>query len=847
MAAAERGGEGLEDMSKAIQGAAMLGGALAMGAAAFFDPALVASPWFDKLMASLVLSGISMEAGAIAEALTTNRGMNITTRQPAGYRQIIRGTQRVGGIKVYESTTGSHKNQYNFIIVIAGHQVQAIENLYLDGRRVYWLGSGSGYSVRNGIGFGGVGSNTTYTGPDGQHYNFGGTGHSGLYCEARYGDQLVGDVISGMTANDPRWAASGGRAPYLGGCTYVYLKLESNATVFPSPPEIRFTVRGKNNIWDPRDGTRKWTNNWALIVADVITDPVFGLGDDTVNQDQLIAAANICDEMVALADGVNTEKRYCCDFTCDTSMGPGDVLDTMMDAAAGRLSRIGGEWYIWPAAWTAPVYSFGKADLTGPISWTPSRSLRDLYNRVRGTYIAPNYPYNVAGNLYDSNGWYNGGLQNNFPFAFQPTSFPEYAKDVRHGYASDSLLEDDSGVQGAWSAGTTYADGDVVTYSGSIYKSLQDGNVGNTPVTGGNAFWSPYATFLPKDLSLRCVLSLGQAQRVAKIVLERNRQQGSGSFPMHLQCYKMQPQSVMQFTFPELGWTNKVLEVFSTNFRVEPGSADGEAPSVRVDFGVQETASSVYDWDPTTEELTVYDLPAGAGPSTGSRQPDAPTGLTAVSNATTALVSPDGVTVVPRILLTWTAPSDSVDQIQMQYRLHAAPTWTDAGTVSATQTSGYIGGVVAGSVYDVRIRSLRSSSGATSDWVEVDSVTVSAPNSLQSNYTINPQFCLTQPTPTTIAVAAVAATFGASTANYAARTLTIPAPSVDTWYYVTIADTTQQGESGTPTLTATPSPSNALVGVVGNTYLGAILAKAAGGATRMLAGGWPAPQTVQVG
>jgi hypothetical protein len=82
--------------------------------------------------------------------------------------------------------------------------------------------------------------------------------------------------------------------------------------------------------------------------------------------------------------------------------------------------------------------------------------------------------------------------------------------------------------------------------------------------------------------------------------------------------------------------------------------------------------------------------------------------------------------------------------------------------------------------------------------------------------------------------------------NYAARTLTISAPSVPTWYYVTIADSTQQGESGSPTLTATASTSDALAGVQGNTYMGAVLALPAGSAVSALAGGWPAPQTVQV-
>ena len=75
----------------------MLVGAVGMGVAAFMDPALLASPLFDKVWAGLVIGGVSMEAGAIAGALTQNRGMGITTRQPASQRQIIYGMQRVGG------------------------------------------------------------------------------------------------------------------------------------------------------------------------------------------------------------------------------------------------------------------------------------------------------------------------------------------------------------------------------------------------------------------------------------------------------------------------------------------------------------------------------------------------------------------------------------------------------------------------------------------------------------------------------------------------------------------------------------------------------------------------------
>ncbi|SEB40561.1 hypothetical protein SAMN05443244_0317 [Terriglobus roseus] len=431
-------------MSKAITGLAMIGGAIAMGAAAFLDPALIASPVYDKIMAELAIQGIAMEAGAIADALMSNRGENITTRQPAANRQMILGMQRVGGTLIYSSTTGSHHDQYNKVIVIAGHVCHSILGLYLDGRKVYWDTSSQYNTTRNGVNFGGQADHNDHVGPDGNTYNFGGL----VFCEARFGEQVSGDVLASLNANDPHWATTANGNPYVGGCTYVYLKIEYDTSMFPSEPEIRFDVNGKCDIFDPRTQTNGFTTNWALIVADRMCDPVFGLGmsyTDDINIPQLIAAANVCDEPVELAGG-GSEVRYACCWHGDTGTGTGDVISTMMSAAAGRISRIGGQWYIWPAYWQGPSFTFDEnVVLANAFQWNPYRSLKDRFNRVTGTYVAPNFPYNAAGNLYDPNGWYDGTIQNNFGFAFQPTNFPQYAMDPAHGYPSDQWLAEDGG------------------------------------------------------------------------------------------------------------------------------------------------------------------------------------------------------------------------------------------------------------------------------------------------------------------------------------------------------------------------------------------------------------------
>lgn len=680
-------------MSKAIVGAAEIGGAVGIGGLdmlmASTGVGTAAMPVLDKAMFALASAGIATEAGAIADALVANRGMGITVRQPASYRQIIYGEQRVGGIIVYQSTTGSHHDQYNFVIVLATHPCEAIVNLYLDGRQVFWQNQGTSGSRANGDGtyFGGQADGNDHYGPSGQKYNFGGL----VYCEMRLGEQVSGDVIGGLTANDPVWTGTSQGNPYVGGCTYVYLKIEYDQGNFPQLPEIRFTVKGKNTIYDPRTGATGYSTNAALIVADALTDPTWGVGDNTVNQAQLIAAANICDQQVTLAAG-GTETQFPCHYHYDTSVSPGNVLETLLKSCAGRLSRIGGEWYIFPGAWLGPSFLIDEAMFVGPVQWTPKRSLPELCNRVTGTYIAPNYPYNVAGDLYDSNGYYNGAMQNNFPFAFQPTNYPEYACDTLHGYADDIYLT---------------ADGDV---------------------------------YLSYELGLPCVLSIAQAQRLAKIHMMRNRQQGVAVLQLGIAAMQLQPCDVILVTYQTENWVNKYFEV--VEWKLMQGKDHDGNPYPYVEVTLNETDPSVYEWNPQ-EELSPYDVPIITGGIPWLV--DAPTNVTIEDDASTMLTLSDGSSM-PRLLVSWIPPQDTYvnngGTIEVQYMFQTAAgaaqpsvgspeyvpaggwwnsQWIDAGSTSGQSTSKFIDGITTNEYQSiiVRVRAVRAG-GGVSQWVACD-------------------------------------------------------------------------------------------------------------------------------
>ena len=662
-------------MGKAITGLAEIGIAGGLVAGAFFTGGAdlaVAFAEGSHLFATLAISGIAMEAGAIADALTSQRGQNITTRQPAGYRQIIYGEQRVGGNMVRNTTTGSHHDQNNNVIVLCGHTIDGIVAMYLDGRQVFFAQNSSGSN--NGPGgyqFGGSADGNKHYDPGGYSYNFG----SLVYCVAYYGYQTAaGGADASYHANDPTWATTSAGTPYGGGCAWVYLKYEYDSATFPSLPEIKFTVRGRNQIWDPRTGTTGYTTNWALCVADFLMDPGFGFGfqRSEINLQQLIAAANICDEQVPLAAG-GSEPRYTFNGSWDTTTAPGEALKTMLTAAGGNIVVSGGQLYIYAAAAFAPSFAWTDADILDTIQWKPKRSADQLINRVRGIYTAPNYPYAPTGNLYDANGKDPDGYQqNNFNYAWQKTDYPQYAQDPEHGYPTDFFLAQDNGIQ------------------------------------------------MVGQLSLPGTISVATAQRLAKIHLLLNRQQGTIQLKMHMWAWQMMPMDVFTLSYPLFGWAGKQFQVVDMGRVMERD--DAGVPRMYVQVTAREYDPNAYAGLSGEEEQTPLDTPANPNSEIG---PVPPGQVTLNSGAGYDVTNGDGI-LVPRVQVTWTDPLDArASLIEVQWSPTGANAWRSIGTTPVGAQLTYILGLAAGQVIDVRVRSIRGS-GAASSFLEVSGYTVSA-------------------------------------------------------------------------------------------------------------------------
>jgi predicted phage tail protein len=158
-------------------------------------------------------------------------------------------------------------------------------------------------------------------------------------------------------------------------------------------PDISFLMKG-NMVYDPRTATQAYSANAALIIADYLQDAKIGLGVNwsDIDQDALIEAADICDELVSLAGG-GTEARYEIHGAFDTDMSPSEVLEEMAEAIAGDIVYQGGKWRIIPGKWRAPTVTLDENDLRSAVKIQVGTSRKDLFNCVRGTFVSRDHNY----------------------------------------------------------------------------------------------------------------------------------------------------------------------------------------------------------------------------------------------------------------------------------------------------------------------------------------------------------------------------------------------------------------------------------------------------------------------
>lgn len=532
------------------------------------------------------------------------------------------------------------------------------------------------------------------------------------------------------------------------GHTVVYVQMGYDAAYFPSyPTNLSFVVKGKNDILDPRTGTRGYTENAALCIADYMAQPRlrggFGLQiGSTIDQNNLIAAANTCDETLELAVG-GTVPQYSCNTNFDLNTSRGANIQRMLSSCAGRLSVQGGVWSIIPGAYVAPSLYLSEKNIVGPIKLDTRLSVMEACNAVKGTYINP---------------------ANNY----QPSDYPLYQQDSLHGYVTNTWLAEDNN--------------EILVHNLDL------------PCTNVSAVAQRLAKIqlmrqrYQYRLHLQCDLTAYQATvgDVIGISITRYNWVREPFEVLHVGLvYNENGRPVVELDLAQVDAANSAANsaIYMWSPTEELSITDSLIPN---NVGVRVCVPP--------EDVTTY---SGPGATIN--------GITYPSTITTRA---DG-TVQNSIYVRWNTPNDANvvygGHIEVQYRMSGAVAWTGLSKIDPSVNNVFIPNVNDGQTYNVQVRAVNAA-GVPSVWIEAD---VTVGNALGTNtysgIPVAPSGTLTASAlgdgTAVITIANFTATVGTATASCTPSPSMLTSLNQNELYYVYYVDASFAGGTITPIAT----------------------------------------------
>ena len=305
-------------------------------------------------------------AAASVQAAQKGYGTNVNAVAPASDHAIIYGQHRVGGVIFYRSVTEDQKFLHT-LIALAGHEVEEITTVFADNVALTLDG------------------NNFVTNSDFQIKDAdGNTVNSAIRVKKHLGTNNQ-PADTDLVSEDSAWTD----AHQAKGIAYIYIRAEFDTSVFPQGlPTFSALVKGKK-VFDPRTSTTAFSSNAALCLRDyLVSDYGLGVEGTEINDTVFSAAANTCDENIALSAG-GTEKRYTVDGSFVTSLPPDDVITDLTASMAGTIYYSQGQWGVKAGEFTSSVLTLDEDDLRSNLQVNTRHSRRDNFNTVSGMFSGP--------------------------------------------------------------------------------------------------------------------------------------------------------------------------------------------------------------------------------------------------------------------------------------------------------------------------------------------------------------------------------------------------------------------------------------------------------------------------
>ena len=418
--------------------ASLFGSTFLGGALAFITPQYIVGFLVTSLVTSWAMKALAPKSSLRS---SNSSGLLVNAREPAASQDFVYGEVRKGGVITFYESSGDNNTYLHQIIALAGHEVHSVDDIYINDQVATFSGN---------------------------FVTTAGSGDSEVDWDSKI--RIKKYDGSQTTADSDLVSETSATSTFVGnGIAYLYVRYEYDQDVFANGlPLITAKIRGKK-VYDPRTASTAYSNNAALCIRDFLTSS-YGLSDNSIDDVDLAAAANECDENVAL-DGGGTEKRYTANGVIKASTPTGSVLEDLVTSCAGTLFWGGGKWKLKAGAYTSPVKTLTLDDLRGPINLSTRVSMRDNFNIVRGTfndaaqdYITADYPEIKSTAFINQDDGEEVALDLELPFTTSAASAQRLAKLTLFRGREQMTLSADFGLEAM-----EIEVGDIIAFTNARY------------------------------------------------------------------------------------------------------------------------------------------------------------------------------------------------------------------------------------------------------------------------------------------------------------------------------------------------------------------------------------------
>lgn len=668
---------------------------------------VIAFSW-SAFAGSLILGGLSMaltpkpKKPAYDPNTLSNSGSTVALRQPDLTRQIAYGHMRITRGYAHMQSTGLN-GKLHIILMLCEGPIRSINEIWLNDYCIPpdWIDADG---------------NVT----QGRYANYL-TIRKHLGTETQTADTLAVTNMDDWTS-DHR----------LQGTAYLYLIMTKDQDVYPTGvPNVSAIVEGQM-VFDPRENTEVWTTNMALHSRDFLVNDLYGFGTltDDIDDVNIAAQANICDEIVTVP-AVDTPVNAV-DLTLNTLALGGDLLlyqygDQVEVISTGTPPgglSVATPYYVIPYQ----IKTTPRIQLASSLENAMNKVIIDITssgssNTIRKTGEPRYHGSGIVDSETQLSQTMNdlvtcmAGRAVNVGGFWTLLAGAWRAPNVSFGIGD--IRGSGMGIKNALSMGESFniVKGLFISSLNLYQQSDYPSAIYNAFITEDNGLESP------KDLNLPYINRPNTAQRIAKIELFRGRQDIVYTSDFSTKGLQVKPGDTVELNIEKLGWENKEFEV--TEFSFDVGNGD-----LITSLTLRETAAEIYDW--TSGEAIDYD-PA---PNTNLPNPFVVQVPSGVAYNSRYIDTREGDAVYT-LTLNWLPHPDSFvtqfGDFEVQYKLSSEADWRPSFFVDGMLTQTDVVNSSVNVFYDLRIRA-RNNLGVRSGWVTLLGAVVGSSGGVTTTY-----------------------------------------------------------------------------------------------------------------